>query len=269
MAYQPMPAKPAQGADWSAMGNALVDNVTQLVADVKALHGAGPSTTTNYSVYDGFTAPWAAATEPEPYVLGTRFTVAQAGQITKLRYYLVTRAYDGTTIELGLFTDAGESVATTSLSITSAMAIGWVDVTLAAPVNVSAGAVYKVVCTAPLVGGFSQVGQADAGWTAFSNTGPGLTASQAGGNGWYNYDSSTLAAPNTVSNWDNAFGVDVVLAVTGGGSQQVVATYYSDATAGTAGRPTTDNKITVLWINTTGTVMPTNALAGVDKVLTA
>ena len=33
MAYQPMPAKPAQGQDWSAMGNALVDNVTQLVTD--------------------------------------------------------------------------------------------------------------------------------------------------------------------------------------------------------------------------------------------
>ena len=249
-------------------------------ADVKALHakfapytGAGSSTTTNYSVYDGFTAPWAASIEPAPYVLGTRFTVAQAGQITKLRYYLATRAYDGTTIQLGLFTDAGESVATTSLSITSAMAIGWVDVTLAAPVNASAGDVYKVACTAPLVGGSSQVGQADAGWTAFSNTGPGLTASLTGGNGWFNYNSSTLAAPNTASNWDHAFGVDVVLAVTGGGSgatsQQVVATYYSDATAGTAGRPTTDNKITVLWINTTGTVMPTNALAGVDKVLTA
>ena len=36
MAYQPMPAKPAQGADWSAMGNALVDNVTQLVTDASA-----------------------------------------------------------------------------------------------------------------------------------------------------------------------------------------------------------------------------------------
>ena len=36
MAYQPMPAKPAQGADWSAMGNALVDNVTQLVPDASA-----------------------------------------------------------------------------------------------------------------------------------------------------------------------------------------------------------------------------------------
>lgn len=36
MAYQPMPAKPAQGADWSAMGDALVDNVTQLVTDVAA-----------------------------------------------------------------------------------------------------------------------------------------------------------------------------------------------------------------------------------------
>lgn len=36
MAYQPMPAKPAQGQDWSAMGNALVDNVTQLVTDASA-----------------------------------------------------------------------------------------------------------------------------------------------------------------------------------------------------------------------------------------
>ena len=36
MAYQPMPAKPAQGADWSAMGNALVDNVTQLDTDASA-----------------------------------------------------------------------------------------------------------------------------------------------------------------------------------------------------------------------------------------
>ena len=36
MAYQPMPAKPAQGPDWSAMGNALVDNVTQLVTDASA-----------------------------------------------------------------------------------------------------------------------------------------------------------------------------------------------------------------------------------------
>ena len=31
-----MPAKPAQGADWSAMGDALVDNVTQLVTDASA-----------------------------------------------------------------------------------------------------------------------------------------------------------------------------------------------------------------------------------------
>ena len=36
MAYQPMPAKPAHGQDWSAMGNALVDNVTQLVTDASA-----------------------------------------------------------------------------------------------------------------------------------------------------------------------------------------------------------------------------------------
>lgn len=36
MAYQPMPQKPAQGADWSAMGGALVDNVTQLVTDAQA-----------------------------------------------------------------------------------------------------------------------------------------------------------------------------------------------------------------------------------------
>ena len=36
MAYQPMPAKPAQGQDWSAMGSALVDNVTQLVTDASA-----------------------------------------------------------------------------------------------------------------------------------------------------------------------------------------------------------------------------------------
>lgn len=37
MAYQPIPAKPAQGQDWSAMGNALVDNVTQLVTDASAV----------------------------------------------------------------------------------------------------------------------------------------------------------------------------------------------------------------------------------------
>lgn len=36
MAYQPIPAKPAQGQDWSAMGNALVDNVAQLVTDASA-----------------------------------------------------------------------------------------------------------------------------------------------------------------------------------------------------------------------------------------
>ena len=41
MAYQPMPAKPAQGQDWSAMGNALVDNVTQLVALASAAVTAG------------------------------------------------------------------------------------------------------------------------------------------------------------------------------------------------------------------------------------
>ena len=37
MAYQPIPAKPAQGQDWSAMGNTLVDNVTQLVTDASSV----------------------------------------------------------------------------------------------------------------------------------------------------------------------------------------------------------------------------------------
>ena len=36
MSIVPMPAKPAAGQAWSAMGDALVDNVTQLVTDVAA-----------------------------------------------------------------------------------------------------------------------------------------------------------------------------------------------------------------------------------------
>ena len=36
MSIVPMPAKPAAGQAWSAMGDALVDNVTQLVTDASA-----------------------------------------------------------------------------------------------------------------------------------------------------------------------------------------------------------------------------------------
>lgn len=262
-------------AHWAWLGPAfkgLSDDLEEVESAVAAGGGGGTTTiTTDYHVYDGFTGTWETGTDTVGYVIGTRFTVAQAGNITALRYYLSNRAYDGQTIQLGLFPDAGgAAVATKSLLITASTPIGWVDAPLDTPVAVTAGQVFKAATTAPVVGGSSMYATCGAEWTVFSNTGPGVTASQTGGNGWFNYGTSTLAAPGTASSGSHAYGVDVTLQVTSeaAGARRVVSTYYTDTTAATAPRPTSDTDVTVLWFNTTGTALPANAAAGVDKAFT-
>lgn len=233
---------------------------------------AGSTTATTKSLFTGKTgATWVEVTDTSSgYTLGNRFTAAQASSLTHYRYRPVSHFYDNTPLTLGLYSDEGTLLTSQTWTPTAGTPLDWVSIPLDTPYALAAGSTYRVAVFLPLKGGTCTMNKIDVGWSGYTVSGA-LAASETGGNGWLQWGSS-LTFPASASAGFHAWGVDVVAsyqtADPSTGVRIPVIAYYSDATAATATRPTSDPLAAVLWFNNTGTVPPANAVANVDKVFT-
>ncbi|WP_406832193.1 DUF4082 domain-containing protein [Pedococcus sp. KACC 23699] len=141
--------------------------------------------------------------DPNAIEIGTKFKADVNGQIKGIRFYKAGTS-TGTHVA-SLWTAAGAKLA--SATVTGESASGWQQVAFAAPVTITAGAVYVASYFAP--GGHYA---ADSGYFAASGVDNGLLHALrdgvSGGNGVYRY-SSTSAFPTSTFNSEN-YWVDVV-----------------------------------------------------------
>ena len=105
-----------------------------------------PSRPASYTIWDSSTAPRIDA-DPEvnPVQLGVKFTTAEAGSISAIRYY---KSDENTGSHWGALYDAsGRTLA--KVTFTSESSSGWQEATLTTPVQVESGATYVASYFAP------------------------------------------------------------------------------------------------------------------------
>lgn len=262
----------AIGADMKARIAAGAVKTSDVQAALGLSAGSGTVNVTTRAL-TGVTGPWEDATDTVPYVFGTRFTANADGTVSSLRIYLTTRQYDGRTLTVGLYSDAGALLRQGTKTVSAGDAIGWVDVPLASSVAATKGTAYKAVMHCPLANDNSaHFAKIYAGWANHAPNGV-VIASSVGGNGWSSYNATSIRNADTADTANqNMFGIDVNLVTAqpsaNSGARLPVVAYYDDSNYATAARPTSDPLVAVLWFNSTGVRYPTNALSAVDKVWT-
>ncbi len=158
---------------------------------------------TTASLFNPATAPSiAAANDPSAIEVGVKFTTAESGDITGLRFYKGP-GNTGTHVA-DLWSSDGTLLA--SATFTNETAGGWQQVNFSAPVPIAVGATY-------VASYHTNSGDYSADPNLFANPLPNgpLTApssASSGGNGVYAYGSSSLFPTNSFNS--TSYGVDVV-----------------------------------------------------------
>jgi hypothetical protein len=201
-------------------------NLGSPVSRAVTVSGGGGGSGCPCSIWSDSSAPAAFAADANAVELGVKFRSDVAGTITGIRFYKGS-ANTGTHVG-SLWSRTGALLA--RATFTSESASGWQTVTFSSPVSIAAGTTY-------VASYHTTVGKYGLTQYAFTSAGvdsPPLHALQNGvdgGNGVYKY-TATPGFPNTASNKQANYWVDVVFDDGGGGGggggdttpPQVVAT---------------------------------------------
>ncbi|MGV8988750.1 MAG: DUF4082 domain-containing protein [Cypionkella sp.] len=159
--------------------------VASLTGDVVTVTPAPPPA--SYSLFQGGPVAATQYNEATPIELGVRFSAAQAGTITELKYYRTAADSGDTDVRAGhLWDSAGNLLATVTFTSTPGQT-GWQTATLNAPIVVQAGTTY----TASYRTQDYYIGTG--GYFATDHVDPyGQLTAPAGTNGVFSYGSSLV-----------------------------------------------------------------------------